>query len=282
MPNISFDLLSQKLSGILADIPFKVCVGAELEFYLKGRELDVKDLVEELKKKYPSLEEERGWYQFENVFAHRFDILDLIDEIEEFKADLRVEARKYDCAAIFEPKPFEADYGSALHLHLSLHDEVGINKFADYEINENKHLQRTIAGVLEILEDSLYLICQDNDNEYERFDGRFMAPQNASWGGNNRSTSLRIPESEVRHRRLEFRVPSSNSNPCVSVVLLLLGVINGLEIEENSYPRIYGNAFDPQYELKSFPQNCSEAKKLFQNSAKVGTLITKYLGSIDV
>jgi len=282
LPNIPLDLLAEKLPGILADIPYKICLGAELEFYLKGRELDVRDLVTDLKSQYPHFEEERGWDQFENVFEHRFDILDLIEEINNFKAAMKIEARKYGCMALFGPKPFDSDYGSALHFHLSLHDDYNINIFEDDEINSNRHLQNCIGGILDVLEESLYLLCRNDNAEFERFDGKYMAPQNVSWGGNNRSTSLRIPESEPKHRRIEFRVPSSNADPSTAILVLLFGLMNGLEINKNEYPRIYGNAFDPQYELKSFPDNCAEAKKIFQNAPKIGNYISKYLGSCGV
>ena len=215
MTKISKIQFVEKLSSILADIPYKVVIGAELEFYLKGRELDIRDLTENIRRNYPKLEKERGWNQFENIFNHRADLISLVEDIEKFKAFVKTEARKYDCIAMFEPKPFEADYGSALHLHLSLHDEFNINIFSDYEINENQYLQKTIAGILSLLEESLYLLCREDSDEYIRFDGAFMAPTNVSWGGNNRSTSIRIPDSHAKYRRVEFRVPSSNSDPII-------------------------------------------------------------------
>ena len=53
----------------------------------------------------------------------------------------------------------------------------------------------------------------NDHNEYQRIEPRFMAPVNLSWGGNNRTTAIRIPGTNKLNRRIEFRVPSANCNP---------------------------------------------------------------------
>lgn len=276
MHSFTQDEISSAIALLLQDIPYKVCIGAEVEFYLQhdGSE-DEQALINELSKHCKRIEKEKGWRQYEFVINHDFDSIALAQKIYDLRYLAIIEARKNSMKAMFDAKPFESDYGSALHFHISLHDEYNQNLFSDGEIFENDLLMKSINGILNIMDESLYLLCADND-DYKRFEPNFLAPTCTSWGGNNRTTGIRIPDSEKKFRRIEFRIPPANANPFWSVFVLLCGIHNGLNNNIQGMPRIYGNAFDPKYELKQFPSSVDDAKNIFLNEKKLVNYIDKY------
>ena len=94
------------------------------------------------------------------------------------------------------------------------------------------------------------------------------APTNISWGVNNRTTALRIPDChrDVAARRIEHRVPSSSANPYLVLIGVLLGAYYGLKCQLNPQDKTWGNAFDEQYHLESLPLNLTEANNNFKKS----------------
>ena len=137
-------------------------------------------------------------------------------------------------------------------------------------------LQKCIAGILTLSSESLHLLCRD-EADYKRFVPKFMAPTHVSWGGNNRSTIVRIPDSEPESRRIEYRLASSNNEPAAAIFLAVLGILYGLEHELLLYPRTYGNAYDEQYSLQALPKSMGDAKNLFEKEGKIANYIGKIL-----
>jgi glutamine synthetase len=236
-----------------------VNIGAELEFYLGSKSNEEsKSALAELSKKCSYLEKERGCNQHEAVFDYKHTLIELTERIEAFKNT----AKKFD--AIFDAKPFVDDYGSALHLHLSLHDNKGKNIFSTEDIA----ISQVLAGLIDIGPESVYLLCK-NEEDYLRFTPKFLSPTHISWGGNNRTTMLRIPDSPKANKRIEFRLPSASSDPATAVYIVLLGTVHGLTNQLTPPPRIYGNAFDKQYKLPVIPKTLEEAKNAFEKGQKI-------------
>ena len=76
-------------------------------------------------------------------------------------------------------------------------------------------------------------------------------PSTVSWGGNNRTVALRViaPETSKSQTRIEHRVASAAANIYCVVNAILESALEGIKREQ--YPkikRVYGNAFDAQYE----------------------------------
>ena len=194
-------------------------LGVEIEFYLRDKNNEfittetISKFKAELERVGTILEEEKGFNQFETQIAYTSDIQQLLNEIHATKSRLILVAEKLNLKVLFNPKPFKDDYGSSMHFHLSLHNKKGHNIFSEGTISSNKLLNNVISGILLILNQSLYFLCGDNAEEYDRFTPNFMTPVNISWGGNNRTTAIRIPESHIHNRRIEFRVPSALCNP---------------------------------------------------------------------
>ena len=278
LPNDIRELNTQELISHLQNELFslhgiKAKIGAELEFYLVHQNEDEEAALEKIATKCLRVDKERGWHQFECIVEYTPDLIGLAEELVELKSHITVSARQHGIKAVFDAKPFDNDFGSGLHLHLSLHNKLGVNIFADGTYENNKYLQYVIGGILSVTEESVFLLC-NNDNDFKRFQEKdFLAPTHLSWGGNNRSTIIRIPDSEPKFRRVEFRLPPADSDPYLAIVTVLLGVLEGLNNEITPPTRVFGNAFDEKYNLPMLPHSLESAAEIFTSKG----LVAKYL-----
>ncbi len=270
------ELISHLQNELFSLHGVKAKIGAELEFYLVHQNEDEEAALEKIATKCLRVDKERGWHQFECIVEYTPDLIGLAEELAELKSHITVSARQHGIKAVFDAKPFDNDFGSGLHLHLSMHNKLGVNVFADGTYDDNKLLQNTIGGILSITEESVFLLC-NNDNDFKRFQEKdFLAPTHVSWGGNNRSTIIRIPDSEPKFRRVEFRLPPANSDPYMAITTLLLGTLEGLNNELTPPVRVFGNAFDEKYQLPQLPQSLEAAQNTFENKGKMAQYIQKF------
>lgn len=241
-------------------------LGVELEFYIIG------NVSEELLKTITSetglaIEAERGNGQYE-VASHTFiDPFLLIDFIEKTKVKLLTIAKSYKVKISFDPKPYKFDHGSAIHIHLSLLDKNNVNIFNLYDtVDSNLAILNSIGGILTLLNQSLYMIITQEENEFHRLHLSEMSPSTVSWGKNNRTTAVRIPDSHPcnRNRRIEFRVPSAKSDIASCILFLLTSVVYGIKEKIQPGVCIYGNAKDSHYNLKSLHKNANDMKQDFR------------------
>jgi glutamine synthetase len=202
--------------------------------------------------------EERGLHQYELTLTYnRID--NVLSVYQSAISIIKNTADKYGLYADFSAKPFADDYGSALHIHLSFHEEeTGINLFsAGNRYSENNTLIHAIGGIMVAIPEYLET-CHPDD--FKRFQHQFMAPSHYAWGGNNRSTIIRIPDSHPHNRRVEFRLPSASAELTEVLNFLQKNILIGLKKEIIPPARVYGNAFDPQYKLIELPKSTSEIK----------------------
>ena len=240
--------------------------GVEIEFYLRhkiGKLANAEQInafKEELEKCGLAISDEKGLDQFETQLKASSNYSQLIKLIKNTKLDLQKIANKLCLKIIFSPKPFVGTYGSSMHFHLSLYNKHNHNVFSEDTISTNKFLSNVINSILLMLNQSIYLLCGDNLEEYNRFMPNFMAPVNLSWGNNNRTTAIRIPDSDINSRRLEFRVPSASCDPQKVIFFLLVAVLNALTNPKATIDRVYGNAADPQYKFNDLFTNPTAAR----------------------
>jgi glutamine synthetase len=246
----------------LEEYKLQVVCGAEIEFYLLNipEKVRADQLIIEIEKSLnKKIEKEKGLLQYELITEPQ-NILQLLEELHLLKTKLLSFPE-----VSLKPKPFLNDYGSALHLHISLWRD-GVNLFNQGDtIEENQLLVESLAGILEILNPSLYLITGDDPEEFLRLNNPLLSPSHLSWGKNNRTATIRIPDSPPhnRNRRIEFRLASAQTNPNLVVLFLLTGILYGIKKEIiNLQPCLYGLSQDPQYNLEKL-FNLEEAKKAF-------------------
>lgn len=168
---------------------------------------------------------EYGRGQFEVNLEHLDDPLRAADEAVLLRRIVQSVARSQGLDATFMPKPFLDQPGSGLHVHLSLIDESGRNRFA--QPGGEDLLRATIAGYQALLPESLGLFAP-GFNAYRRFAPGQFAPVNRDWAENNRSVAFRIPVVGGEARRVEHRVAAANASPHLVLAALLAAMHHGV------------------------------------------------------
>lgn len=181
--------------------------------------------------------------QFEVNLDYGQDIMQAVDDAVLLKRVINAVAQKHDMQATFMAKPYIAEAGSGLHLHLSLLDADGKNLFSDGEPTENPLLRRAIAGLLDMADSTQALYCP-TINSYRRLAPDSFAPTQKTWGYDNRSVAMRIPSGSKRARRIENRMPGADSNPYFAATALLAGIIEGIKNNMEPPSVTKGNGYE--------------------------------------
>ena len=181
--------------------------------------------------------------QFEINLLHHNDALLMADQAFLMKRLIKNCARKFNLNATFMAKPFSEEAGNGMHAHLSIIDKDGKNIF---KVNKNKQPEgvfaSAIAGLLKNAPDFLSFYAP-HSNSYRRLvHNADHAPTTLSWGNENRTALVRLPEASNKATRLEFRLPSADSNPYLVFASILASVLNGIENEFNLEKETIGNA----------------------------------------
>jgi glutamine synthetase len=181
--------------------------------------------------------------QFEINLLHHNDALLMADQAFLMKRLIKNCARKFNLNATFMAKPFSEEAGNGMHAHLSIIDKDGKNIF---KVNKNKQPQgvfaSAIAGLLKNAPDFLSFYAP-HSNSYRRLvHNADHAPTTLSWGNENRTALVRLPEASNKATRLEFRLPSADSNPYLVFASILASVLNGIENEFKLEKETIGNA----------------------------------------
>ncbi len=179
--------------------------------------------------------------------------------------------------ADFTPKPHENQPGSGLHIHISLLDKDGKNVFEKSgDEEETEIMLHSIGGLLATMKESMVFFAP-NEESYKRFNVPAYnkqsetynnSPVNVSWGGNNRTTAVRIPTSTVNPsmRHIEHRVAGTDADPFMVIAVILAGIHHGITQTIDPGEKIYGNAYEPQYRLELLPKSLVEATQVFDKS----------------
>lgn len=182
---------------------------------------------------------EAGPSQFEVDLGPLDDPLRAADAVIAFRRAARGFARTRGWNASFMPKPLGDHEGSGMHVHVSLLDENGTNIFASSA--GKQLLGHAIGGCLAHLAET-QLFFAPNANSYRRYVSGAHAPTTATWGHDNRFAALRVPRSSESARRLEHRMPGSDTNPYLAIAAILAAALDGLEHETDPGPTAVGRA----------------------------------------
>lgn len=240
--NNMLEHIVNKLNSKFGLIPV---IGAEIEFYCHSD--NARNITEYIFKK------EKGNGQFEIDIFPQENIYKTIEEITKAKAFLSSLPN-----STIHPKPYSNDYGSAMHFHINLLNRNGENFF-----DNSDNLENAAKSLCHFLK-SHFLIFAPKTHHYSRFDKDFMAPTHICFGGNNRSTAIRIPD--VKPKRLEHRISSPETDEYLAICAILEAIYQGITHPASiqSYAKIHGNAFDEQYNLTPLPATIEEAIKLYK------------------
>ena len=172
--------------------------------------------------------------QFEQNFAFS-DALTSADRLIFYRYMVHTLAHQAGLTATFMPKPFANLTGSGLHMHSSLWDAgTGTELFADPADPRGLGLSAMayhyIGGLLAHAPALAAVLCP-TVNSYKRFgvgapqSGATWAPAYATYGGNNRTQMLRVPEAG----RVENRGCDGSANPYLAVAAQLAAGLDGID-----------------------------------------------------
>ncbi|MGY1961442.1 type III glutamate--ammonia ligase [Nocardia gipuzkoensis] len=172
--------------------------------------------------------------QFEQNFDYA-DALTTADRVITARYLLSVIAEKRGMKATFMPKPFTDRTGSGMHMHLSLW--AGDRPlFPDAGDPRGLGLSSTAYGFLAGLLDhacALQGVIAPTVNSYKRIgatstsSGATWSPRHATYGGNDRTHYLRVPDSN----RVELRGADGSANPYLAMAAAVAAGLDGIDRE---------------------------------------------------
>jgi glutamine synthetase type III len=162
------------------------------------------------------------------------DALTTADQLCFFKFMVKQIAEKHGLRATFMPKPFINLSGNGCHAHLSVWDNARKkNLFEDNSDKDGMGLSQlgyNFIGGLMHHADALVAITNPTVNSYKRINaprtlsGATWSPNTITYGGNNRTHMVRIPD----NGRCEFRLPDPSANPYLMLAGILAAGMDGV------------------------------------------------------
>ncbi|RKS80504.1 glutamine synthetase [Motilibacter peucedani] len=176
---------------------------------------------------------EDGNGQFKKNFLHA-DVLTTADRVVTLRYVIQVLAEQRGMTATFMPKPFSDRTGSGMHLHLSLWRE-GEALFPGtgddpHGLGLSPTAYSFVAGLLEHAP-ALHALIAPTVNSYKRTgatttaSGATWAPRQASYGGNDRTHMVRVPDAH----RVELRAGDGSANSYLAAAAALGAGLDGVQ-----------------------------------------------------
>lgn len=214
--------------------------------------------------------------QFEINWTYN-DALVTSDRHVFFKYMVKTLAEQRGLTATFMPKPFSHLTGNGAHIHMSLWND-GANAFADSadQMGLSQLAYEFLGGVLAHGR-GLAALCNPTINSYRRLgatmttSGSTWSPRYISYGGNNRTHMIRIPEGG----RFECRLVDGAANLYLALAGILAAGLEGIEKQIEPGKRLDENMFlrDSDPDLQPLPISLLEALQcLEQDSLLMSTL----------
>ncbi|MDR6658797.1 glutamine synthetase [Tardiphaga robiniae] len=190
-----------------------------------------------------------------------------------FKFMVKSIAEKHGYKATFMPKPFANLTGNGCHVHASLWStKDGSNVFEDEsgELGLSKTAYHFIGGLVHSAE-AVCAITNPTVNSYKRINaprtlsGATWSPNTVTYGGNNRTHMIRIPDAG----RFEFRLPDGAVNPYLLPATLLAAGLDGMANSRDPGPRLDINMYTEGAKApkaKQLPLNLLDALRALEAS----------------
>jgi glutamine synthetase len=210
--------------------------------------------------------------QFEMNWTYD-DCLVTADRHVFFKFMVKTLAEQEGLRATFMPKPFSNLTGSGCHAHVSLWDKRGkTNLFADSkgELGLSSLAYQFLGGILAHAE-PLTALFNPTVNSFKRINasvtlsGATWSPNTVTYGGNNRTHMIRIPEPG----RFELRLMDGAANPYLLQAGVLAAGLDGVAHKRDPGKRLDINMYEEGHKLKNvrrLPLNLLDALREFAAS----------------
>ena len=226
---------------------------------------------------------ELGWGPYQNdhedangQFEMNWDYDDALitaDRHVFFKYMVKAITEKHGLRATFMPKPFPNLTGNGCHAHVSVWDKTGQNNlFEDTsdEMGLSGMAYNFLGGILHNAQ-ALTAVFNPTVNSYKRIDaqvttsGATWSPNAVTYGGNNRTHMVRIPDKG----RFELRLMDGAANPYLLQAGVLAAGLDGVENERDPGKRLDVNMYSDGHKirgLRRLPTNLLDAIRLFEKS----------------
>ncbi|MGB1612711.1 MAG: type III glutamate--ammonia ligase [Arenicellales bacterium] len=224
-----------------------------------------------------------GWGPYQNdhedangQFEMNWDFDDALitaDRHVFFKYMVKAIAEKHGLRATFMPKPFANLTGNGCHAHISVWDKAGKkNLFQDAKdkMGLSKMAYHFLGGVLHSA-DALAAVFNPTVNSYKRIDaqvttsGATWSPNAITYGGNNRTHMVRVPDAG----RFELRLMDGAANPYLMQAGVLAAGLDGMANKRDPGKPLKINMYTDGHTVKGvrrLPSNLLDAIRLFEKS----------------
>jgi glutamine synthetase len=173
-------------------------------------------------------------------------ILKAADKAALFKTAVKEIAARNGLLVTFMAKWNASLPGSSGHIHQSLWDAKGNrNLFHDGKDPRgmSELMRHYIGGQLALMPEMMAMICP-TVNSYKRTVPGTWAAVNASWGIENRTTSLRAIPSGSKSCRVEYRLAGADGNPYLTMAAALASGLHGVQNRMEPQAATVGSAYD--------------------------------------
>jgi glutamate---methylamine ligase len=213
--------------------------------------------------------------QFEMNWTYS-DALTTADRHAFFKYMVKSLAEAHGLRATFMPKPFPALSGNGCHIHVSVWDLAGdTNLFRDPagELGLSRTAYHFMGGLMHHAE-ALSALTNPTVNSFKRVNGAPTAsgatwsPNAVSFGGNNRTHMIRIPDVD----RFELRLPDGAANPYLLQAGVIAAGLEGVLQQRSPGPRRDNNMYThplPADEARHLPGNLLDAVRALRASPEM-------------
>jgi glutamine synthetase len=180
-------------------------------------------------------------------------------------------AEKHGLRATFMPKPFINLTGNGCHVHLSVWDNGRKNNLfhdAKGEMGLSKLAYHFLGGLMHHA-DSMVAITNPTVNSYKRINaprtisGATWSPNTITFGGNNRTHMVRIPDAG----RAEYRLPDGAANPYLMLASILAAGMHGIDDKMDPGKRLDIDMYAEGHTVKGakkLPLNLLDALRNFE------------------
>ena len=194
--------------------------------------------------------------QFESNFAFD-DAVTTADRVIFFRYMVHTMAQQRGLQATFMPKPFAHLTGNGLHCHMSLWDaETDTSLFETDDdargLGLSEMAYHFLGGLLQHAK-SYIAITAPSVNSYKRLvvgaptSGATWSPSYITYGGNNRTQMIRVPEGG----RFEDRTIDGSANPYLAAAALLAAGLDGIDNKLDPGEPNLGNLYESTEEERA-------------------------------
>ena len=188
-----------------------------------------------------------------------------------FKYMVKSIAEKHGLRATFMPKPFENLTGNGCHAHISVWSPDGATNLFQDDNGELgiSALGYNFLGGLMAHAEALCAIANPTVNSYKRLNapvtasGATWSPNTVTYGGNNRTHMVRIPDDG----RFEVRLADGAANPYLLPAAILAAGLDGIETKADPGKRLDINMYTEGHtveDAKKLPLNLLDALRALQ------------------